>query len=277
MDIEGHDLQEILEKVVELALDAGKEIMDIYTSSKKVDVEMKVDSDGVSSPLTQADLRANTIIVNGLQKLFPEHGILTEESYDTKERLSKNFVWIIDPLDGTKEFVRRNDEFTVNIALSFTGEPILGVIYVPAKETLYYAVKGEGAFRKKNETVKKITVSSHTALSEMAILKSRSHAKPLFTQFITNHPFGFVKECGSSLKGCLVADSVADVYCRFGHTCEWDICAMHIILEEAGGALTTLEGEKITYNNENTLKYGFIASNGRIHEKLVGWCREVNV
>lgn len=267
------DLGKELEAAKELALKAGKEILKIYGSD--FEVSEKVDDNSYKSPLTEADLRANDIIVQGLRSSFPEYSILTEEEKDNKERLSNEFVWIIDPLDGTKEFIKRNGEFTVNIALVNKARPVLGVIYVPVLDELYFASKNMGAFLEKDKKTKKITVSDKTRPKEMVLVKSRSHATERLLKIIDKLKFAEINTSGSSVKGCLVARGDADVYIRLGPQNEWDICAMNAIINEAGGKMTGLNGKTLKYNKENVLiESGFLVSNNRIHDKLLELIKE---
>ncbi|PLW79497.1 3'(2'),5'-bisphosphate nucleotidase [Candidatus Woesearchaeota archaeon] len=245
-----------------LVIKAGQRIMEIY-ENEDFNVDMKSDN----SPLTKADLEANEIIVKGLKENFPRYSILTEEDADDLSRLENEYVWIIDPIDGTKEFIKKNGEFTINVALVKDEEPVLGMVYSPAIDELFYAVKGNGAFEEIKEGKREITVSDNSRFEEMNLSISRSHAGekeqkiiPLFKNTVPK---------GSSLKGCLIANGTSDVYFRFGNTHEWDICAMTAVLIEAGGKITDLEGNKIRFNQENTLLNGFVASNNKNHEELV--------
>ncbi len=251
------------EIVKKIAIDAGKKIMGFY--KEPYDVERKEDK----SPLTEADLEANKIIISGLKNHFPEHAILTEEKEDDSSRLEKEYCWIVDPLDGTKEFIKKNGEFTVNIALVKNNKPILGVIYLPVKETLYYASLGDGAFKEEKGKKTKINVSDRDEINEMILIKSRSHASEKLQKIIQKNNFKDILTAGSSLKGCLVAEGKADVYYRIGPTHEWDICAMDIIVKEAGGKMTDLSGNEIKYNQRDTLINGFLVSNGRKHRELI--------
>ncbi len=253
-----------LEVAKELAVNSGKKIMGIY-GSKEFSTRMKSDN----SPLTEADVEANRIIVSGLRKEFPEDAILTEEEKDDKSRIGKDRVWVVDPLDGTKEFIARNGEFTVNIALVENRKAVLGVVFVPARNEMYFASKGNGAFFEKNGKMEKIAVSDRAEFGEMVLVKSRSHASEKLMSIIEEAGFKEIKTAGSSLKGCLVAKGKADVYIRLGPVNEWDICAMSSIISESGGKITNLKGETLKFNSENTLIKGFIASNGRAHEKLI--------
>ena len=241
---------------LDLAYKAGEAIMKIYEGD--FDVEYKNDN----SPLTIADKQANEIITSVLREKFP-YSILAEEEKDNKKRLNDKWCWIIDPLDGTKEFVKRNDEFTVNIALTYLQKPVLGIVYVPVTKEMYYSVKGQGAFYKKSDTeFKQIFVSNKE--SNLFLMKSRSHASPKLIKLIEDNKkiIKEIKEAGSALKGCLVARGEADIYIRFNPTMEWDTCAMHCIVEEAGGILRQIDSSIMLYNRDNTVnENGFYIMN----------------
>jgi len=249
-----------------LARRAGSEIMKIYESEFKI--TEKEDENAHRSPLTEADLLANEIIVTGLRRNFPEYSILTEEEKDNKERLNNKYVWIIDPIDGTKEFISRNGEFTVNIALVHQNRPILGVIYAPALDQAFYAAKDQGACIS-NGNERPIKVSSRSMLNRMILVKSRSHASGKLLELIEKNIFARTRTSGSSLKGCLVAKGDSDVYYRLGPVNEWDICAMHAIINAAGGKMTDLDGKEIKYNKEDVKINGFLVSNNTIHKELI--------
>jgi 3'(2'), 5'-bisphosphate nucleotidase len=243
-----------------LAIEAGRAIMKIYETD--FDVAYK----GDQSPLTLADKEANTIIARGLEKYYPDYAILSEEVADDKSRRENAYCFIVDPLDGTKEFVNRNGQFTVNIALVYKGKPVVGVIYVPVTKQLYYAVKNEGAFLELAgfDEAKQLHVSNK--LSELIWIGSKSHSSEKEENLIADHR-DLIKEsivAGSSLKGCRVAEGQADVYYRFGLTCEWDTAAMQCIVEEAGGLFRQMDGSEMVYNRENTLnEKGFYVVNQR--------------
>lgn len=236
-----------LNVAIDAAIRAGEKIMEIYSGS--IEVEYKENN----TPLTLADKRANDIIVDSLLKNFPEYSILSEEKKDTKDRLENDWCWIVDPLDGTKEFIKKNGEFTVNIALSYKHKSVLGVIYVPVTKELYYAVKGSGAHLKSQNFVKELQVSNKS--EDLILVASRSHTSKQLSKLIeeNNNKFKEVKNAGSSLKGCLIAKGEADVYYRFGLTSEWDTAAMQCIVEEAGGIFRQLDSSDMLYNRENTL------------------------
>lgn len=251
----------MINEIITLIEEINSKILQIY------ETDFTITTKEDTSPLTTADLTANEMIVDYLRDKYPNHGILTEEEKDNKNRLNKDYVWIIDPIDGTKEFIKKNGEFTINIALTYRREPILGVISAPAMREIYFAEKNKGAFILKNQKVSRIKVSSKNEIENMTLAVSRSHISEHVTKLLSN--FKNAVQKGSSLKGCLIANGTADAYFRIGYTNEWDICAMDIILREAGGTLTDLNNNVITYNNENTLIKGFIASNNKIHEKLL--------
>ncbi|AKN31245.1 inositol monophosphatase [Clostridium carboxidivorans P7] len=244
---------------IDAAIRAGEKIMEIYSGS--IEVEYKENN----TPLTLADREANDIIVDSLLKNFPKYSILSEEKKDTKDRLENDWCWIVDPLDGTKEFIKKNGEFTVNIALSYKHKSVLGVIYVPVTKELYYAVKGSGAYLKSEHLLNKLQVSNKK--DDLILVASRSHTSKQLSKLIeeNKNKFKEVKNAGSSLKGCLIAKGEADVYYRFGLTSEWDTAAMQCIVEEAGGIFKQLDSSDMLYNRENTLneKGFYIVNNGK--------------
>jgi len=235
---------------------AGDAIMDIYESP--FEVETKSDN----SPLTIADKKSHNIINEGLKTIFPDIPILSEEgkaiSYSERKNW-KNF-WLIDPLDGTKEFIKRNGEFTVNIALINDGFPIFGSVYAPFKKELYWACKNLGAWKSEN---KKTEFQIFTKLnnSKKRIVISRSHPNEKVTEFINQYDSHELIRMGSSLKLCCIAEGNADIYPRLGPTSEWDIGAAQCVVEEAGGSVLQVDNNKrLTYNKENILNPFFIVS-----------------
>ena len=254
--------KKLLLDICNIAILAGDEILHFY--NKDIEVTHKDDS----SPLTKADLASNKFIIDSLHSLDSEIPILSEESFvDWRTRKNWTKYWIVDPLDGTKEFIKKNDEFTVNIALLENNNPILGVIFVPAKSTLYFAQKGFGSFTLDTkialnslDEAKKIAVSKLS--NQVRVIGSRSHSNNAFTNWVDEKfPNAEIIQAGSSLKFCLIAKGDADIYPRFGPTSEWDIAAGHIILNEAGGKILTLENKEINYNEkESVLNPEFIAS-----------------
>jgi len=257
-----------LEVAKKAAIEAGKKILEIYEKDE-IDMAMKTQGDYVSH-ITEADTAANKIIVDALRSEF-SHAILTEEEKDNNGRLQKGVVWIIDPLDGTKEFINRRGEFTVNIALTFQGQPVMGVIYVPVKDELYYAVKDNGAFLGD----KQITVTKKNNFSDMVLVTSRSHAANNIAALKDYIGFKDMIISGSSLKGCLVASGAAEAYIRLGPVNEWDICAMDIIAREAQAKMTDLNGKPLIYNKQNVLiDSGFLVSNGSVHDQILEKIKE---
>ncbi|ERJ12583.1 3'(2'),5'-bisphosphate nucleotidase CysQ family protein [Haloplasma contractile] len=228
------------------AILAGTEIMKIYNT--EFDVEMKEDE----SPVTNADIAANEIILSKLKEKFPNYAYLSEESVDDVSRIDEDLCFIIDPIDGTKEFVNRNGEFTVNIALAYKGEVVVGVIYAPVLEELYYASKENGAYKVKEREITQLKVSDRD--KDLRIAKSRSHGSELVEQLLNENRNKISKEftVGSSLKGCFLAAGIVDSFYRFGMgTKEWDVAAMSIIVLEAGGVFKDLNGDSFKYNKED--------------------------
>ncbi len=249
-----------LDSVAEIAVRAGASIMDIY--QQDFAVEHKEDG----SPLTRADLAAHNLIKEALQKLTPELPLLSEESRDIpwQERSGWHTYWLVDPLDGTKEFVNRNGEFTVNIALICGNRPVLGVVYAPVYDILYTGCEGDGATRtEKNGSVETIAVRHFTG-SRPTIVASRSHRGEALEQAIERiqqaHGEAEILSMGSSFKLCLVAEGKADVYPRLGLTSEWDTAAAHAVVNAAGGQVTSLDGKVLQYNKKDLLNPWFIVS-----------------
>lgn len=263
------DLPLLLDQALRAAVEAGKAVREVYASDFAV--ECKDDR----SPLTLADKRSHEIIAARLAatgtRTFP---LLSEEgrSIPFAERSTWNVFWLVDPLDGTKEFVRRNGEFTVNIALVRKGRPILGVIYVPVTDVLYYAAEGLGAWRLKNAAPapagRKDAVrlpAPASAERPFTVVASRSHLSAETETYLkelgARHGVMEITSAGSSLKFCLVAEGRADVYPRFAPTMEWDTAAGQAIVQEAGGSVVRHEDKvEMVYNKEDLLNPWFIAS-----------------
>ena len=253
-----------LETAKRAALLAGAEIMKIYTSDSGFAVEHK----GDHSPLTVADKRANQVIVDILRERFPDYSLLSEEEKDEGRRLKNSLCFIVDPLDGTKEFIKQNGQFTVNIALVREHRSVMGVIYAPAKGELYFASEGSGAFfALDGEEPVQIEVSNR--IEDLTIAVSLSHAGEQEQRLIDKYGIQRCVRMGSSLKGCAVARGEADIYFRFGTTMEWDTAAMQCIAEEAGGIFRQMDDSLMCYNREDSLNAkGFYIIN-RIENKLV--------
>lgn len=247
----------MLHEITGLAIRAGEEIIKVY--SREFEVEYKEDS----SPLTEADKAFHEVIDAGLQELAPAIPVISEEGADIPwaERSTYKSFWLVDPLDGTKEFIKRNGEFTVNIALIEGNVPVLGVIYVPAKGILYYGQKGNGAYRQaRGEDPVKIQRTLVGQSSAVRAVVSRSHPSPEVEEFLKPYSVASRVEAGSSLKFCLVAEDKADIYPRLGPTWEWDSAAGHAIAEAAGCFVTMPDGSPLTYNKESLKNPGFVVS-----------------
>ena len=265
-------LEKELKTAIELAAKAGVSILDFY--ALEIIAEEKFGADNFSEPVTVADRTASKIIVEGLARSFPEDGILSEEEDDVVEiRSSRSRVWMIDPIDGTWGFIKKDGDFGVQIGLTVGSEVVLGVVFLPVQNTLYYAAKGEGAFLVKgDEKPKRVQVSGKTNFTEMNLATSRNHRSPRMNQIIED--FGIKQEIqrGSvGLKVGLVTEQICDLYIHLSpRTKFWDTCAPQIILEEAGGRMTDLFGFPINYNLSDVQNHnGVLASNGVSHEEAV--------
>jgi len=223
--------------VIDLAKAAGGKIMAIYAQ----DFEVVYKDD--LSPITQADLASHHCIVDGLRELTPQIPVLSEElSEDEKRnRMSWETYWLIDPLDGTKEFVKKNREFTVNIALVTNHQPVFGIVYAPALDVTYWGDKSSGAFKAEGGSEKKISVRSRSVnIADWIVVGSRSHQSDEFKSFMEGYADAEIISMGSSLKFCLVAEGKADLYPRLGLTSEWDTAASQAVVEAAGGQVLAL-------------------------------------
>jgi len=244
-------LRSLLPAVADIAKRAGAGILDVY--ARDFDISSKADQ----SPLTQADLHAHQTIVQGLKALTPQTPVLSEEASDIpfEERRGWQRYWLVDPLDGTKEFISRNGEFTVNIALIENHAPVLGVVYVPVKDTLYSGIVGEGAFRQIGKGESTPIHVRTPAAPTLRIVGSRSHANASsLDPYLAKLGPHTLLSIGSSLKFCLVAEGSADLYPRFGPTCEWDTAAAHAVVEAAGGVVVDAQGQPLRYNLKAELR-----------------------
>ncbi len=260
----------LLQHAINASIKAGNQIMEVYAQN---DFQIQLKSD--ESPLTIADKKAHLAIIKEIEHLnIP---ILSEEGKHDDYSLRKNWkqCWIIDPLDGTKEFIQRNNEFTVNIALVKNGTPILGVIYIPVYKTLYFATKDLGAYKTSIEATTNLLVDKLLVKAEklpvkqqfnsLRVVGSRSHMNKATEQFIQNlkdreKPIEIISK-GSSLKLCMIAEGKADIYPRFAPTMEWDIAAGHAIINAAGGKVLHAEhNRELTYNKTDLLNPYFIAT-----------------
>ncbi|HEX4153036.1 MAG TPA: 3'(2'),5'-bisphosphate nucleotidase CysQ [Steroidobacteraceae bacterium] len=249
------DLRRLAEALIPIASRAGAAIMKVYDSAFAV--QRKDDN----SPLTLADLDSQRIILEGLRQLTPDIPVLSEESAHApwSERRSWRELWVVDPLDGTREFIKRNGEFTVNIALVTGHEPVLGVVAAPALDVLYWGAADIGAFRRDQQNnVSRIGVAPPAA--PLRVVGSRSHMSPETAAYLADFPSHVMTGVGSSLKFCLLAEGKAELYPRFGPTSEWDTAAGQALLEAAGGQVTRMDGHRLRYNCRESLINGdFVA------------------
>ena len=252
----------MIDKIIEIAINAGNAILEIY--KQDFTVELKSDD----SPLTLADKTANEIIINGLKTINNSIPIISEENklIDFSERKNWTKCWIVDPLDGTKEFIKKNGEFTVNIALVEYGIPVLGVVHVPAQNISYYAEKNKGSYKIENGNSTQLKIRRLAEDGVLKIVGSRSHQTPELLAYVEQQKTKFANvefvAAGSSLKFCLLAEGKADVYPRLGPTMEWDTCAGQIVAKEAGAEVLRFDNnEPLLYNRENLLNPFFIVKN----------------
>jgi 3'(2'), 5'-bisphosphate nucleotidase len=240
---------DLLEPVKAIAHQAGDAIMEIYDGLYCV--EQKPDN----SPVTEADYAAHNVIAAGLAQLTPEWPVLSEEGeavdYDVRRQWQR--YWLVDPLDGTREFIKCNGEFTVNIALIEDHRSVLGVIQVPVSRECYFAAAGHGAWYQEDGKPPRAIRVKQWGGGSITIAGSRSHRSPIFRSFMKAFDDCHVLSLGSSLKSCYVAQGRADIYARFGPTSEWDTAAAQCIVEEAGGQLTDMNLQPLRYNTRDSL------------------------
>jgi 3'(2'), 5'-bisphosphate nucleotidase len=271
VNVDKSDYQREIKVAAELARAAGAVLLEHYDSPFLV--EQKINALEEIEEVTAADREANEMIVARLREEFSHDGILAEESSDTEERLGKERVWLIDPMDGTKNFIQRDGDFAVQIGLAVTGEAVAGVVYQPVRDVLYRASRGGGAWlEEEGEEARRMTVSARTKPGEMVLASSRSHRSPRMERVVG--AFGFKAEMRRGSVGVkigLIAEQKADLYLHLSpSTKQWDTCAPEIILAEAGGKLTDLFGQPLRYNalridNQN----GVVATNGVAHEMVI--------
>jgi 3'(2'), 5'-bisphosphate nucleotidase len=265
-------LQQELETAIALARTAGKAILEIYGTD--FSTEQKIGADNFSEPVTAADKLSSKIVTEGLASAFPDDAILSEEEIDDlARRLSKERIWIIDPLDGTAGFVKRDGDFCVQIGLAVKGVPVLGVVYLPFHDTLNYAVKGDGAWAiTEQDSPIRLNVSDRTRLDEMSLAMSRDHPSPRMGRIKEWFGITKIERRGSvGLKVSLIASQTCDIYIHPSpRTKLWDTCAPQIILEEAGGRFTDLFGQEMRYDRaELQNQNGILATNGAGHDAAV--------
>jgi len=239
----------LLEAIIQLSEQAGEKILEIY------DTDYAIEHKQDETPVTEADMAAHHLIEAGLQKLTPEIPILSEESANIpfQERQQWQRYWLVDPLDGTREFIKRNGEFSVNIALVEQGKAVLGVVYAPVMRTSYYARTGAGAF-KREPGRQGHSIHCHSPVRDKIIVAgSRSHRGASLNAFLEKLVEYEIISMGSALKSCLVAEGVVDVYPRLGPTSEWDTAAAQCVVEEAGGQITDTNMAILRYNTKDSL------------------------
>jgi len=288
-----------IQNIIEIALEAGKAVLDIYHSD-----DFQIENKDDNSPLTKADKASHEIIKKGLTENFPEIPLLSEEGKEIPYEDRKNWkkFWLVDPLDGTKEFIKKNGEFTVNIALIENNKPVFGVIYAPAIKhnnidesisqsvnqkpienhrsidglndwvivyngllgVLYLGGINFGSYKITSDGVKRINVSDKSPDDELNVVQSRSHSGEEEESFYSNYRVKSRLSRGSSLKICMIAEGEADIYFRGGPTWEWDTAAGHAILLGAGGYFINKDKTELVYNKEIIKNFGFIASSFEI-------------
>ena len=258
------NLAELREHAVRIAREAGNAILEIYgqDGDGPMDVTLKDDA----SPLTRADLASHRLITDALRALTPTVPILSEEAASDAPypvRRSWTRFWLVDPLDGTKEFIKRNGEFTVNIALIDQGAPILGVVHAPALDLLYAATRGTRPGRSEGGRPFQPIQAATTPHDPLRVVASRSHAGPETERFLaalrTRHTLEVVST-GSALKICQVADGTADLYPRLGPTMEWDTAAAHAVATQAGAHVVAIDGTPLAYNKPDLHNPHFLVS-----------------
>lgn len=265
-----NDYQREIEIVTRLARDAGAILLRHYHSPFLV--EQKVNALKEIEEVTAADREANELIVDCLRREFPDDGILAEESIDSEHRLDKDRVWMIDPMDGTKNFIQRDGDFAVQIGLAVNGESVAGVVYQPTRDVLYRAARGAGSWIESNASAQRMSVSSRTDPAEMVLASSRSHRSPRMERVVKT--FGFkdeVRRGSVGVKIGLITEQQADLYMHLSpSTKQWDTCAPEIILVEAGGRLTDLFGQPLRYNGVRIdNRNGIVATNGAAHQLVI--------
>jgi len=248
---------------VQAALEAGKTVMSVYT--QEFSSTLKRDNE----PLTEADIKSNKII----QKIISDSGlaILSEESEDNKKRLASEKIWIVDPLDGTSDFIKKTGEFTIMISLVENHIPILGVIYWPTKSTLYLAQKDQGAFKSVNNTWSKLSVSNVSDIENCRAVGSRYHISDVEKNLIKRLNISQFTSKGSSLKVADISSGNAELYFTTTNKIkQWDTCASYCLIKEAGGKMTDMFGNDLKYNTEKlNHENGLLVSNGLIHDKVI--------
>ena len=266
-----HAYERELQLALKLAREAGATILEYYKSPLRV--ERKVDADEHAEPVTEADRAANELIVQALRSEFPADGLLAEESIDTERRLTKRRVWMIDPLDGTSGFIARDGDFAVQIGLAVEGRSVLGVVYQPLPDVLYWAAEGAGAWiERPGLAPERGEVTNERDVGRMRLAASRSHRSPRMDRVLK--AFGIKEEVRRGSVGVkigLIIEQQCDLYVHLSpRTKQWDTCAPEVILSEAGGRLTDLFGQPLGYNHPDVQnRNGIVATNGAVHEHII--------
>lgn len=265
MNLENPTLIKELQKIIRAA---GREILEVYQQK-----EFGIDSKADKSPITIADERAHQKIIQGLASLNEVIPVISEEHRNRpyEERKDEEWQWMVDPLDGTKEFIKRNDEFTVNIALLHFQTPVLGMVYVPVQDKLYYGIHDKGSYLVAGDSETALQANSFDWNDEgLKVLCSRSHLNEATVEFLDQLNEPQTVSAGSSLKFLLIAEGKADIYPRLAPTMEWDTAAAHIILQEAGGKVLQYESREPLIYNKKELKNPFFLAFGQgdIPDKL---------
>ncbi len=240
----------MIDSIINIAKKAGEKILEVYNSE---DFETKIKED--KSPLTRADIESNQIIVDGLKQIS-EYPIISEEiPVEHTNRKEWKYFWLVDPLDGTKDFIVKNDQFTINIALIHKDTPVMGLVYAPAMNVMYWAEKDKGAFKNGEK------IYNNSTREKLIGSDSNFHSTPQTIAFCERHNIKEIKRFGSAIKLGKLAEGEIDIYPRLNGTMEWDTAAGHIVLKEAGCKLIDVKTkQELTYNKENQLNNHFIAS-----------------
>jgi len=259
-------LVQLIPDLLALAKKVTAAVLSIYNAQASASHDLKADG----SPLTEADMRAHQLIHDCLRTLTPDVPILSEESCDVPFSIRKDWqrYWLVDPIDGTKEFLAKNGEFTINIALVDGHHPVLAIIAVPTTHTIYYATQGQGAWKLTGEICTALSVQPYDARQALRVVASRSHGAHAIERLNGHYADIELMRCGSSLKFCLLAEGLADFYPRLGPTSEWDTAAAQCILEQAGGVVIDLQGKRLGYNTKASyLNPYFLAA----ADKSIAW------
>lgn len=259
-----NELKQLLPELKKIIIDAGEAILEVYNSDSPIEVENKSDD----SPVTKADHAAHIVIEKGLKELSQQYPILSEEGGmpEFSERSTWERYWLVDPLDGTKEFINKNGEFTVNIALIEGGEAVLGLVYVPVTHILYWGLKGEGAWKEKDAETTKLEMSKVDKEKTLTVVGSRRHGAEALEEMLKHIEETFndinLVSMGSSLKICAIAEGSAHWYPRLALTSEWDTGAAHAVLNAAGGEIVDIDLNPLTYNQKEDILNPFFHALG---------------